>query len=40
MINKKLDLKIKFHNEIKTGLDKVGLKNTKNLFITSNLKQI
>jgi len=35
-----IKLKKKFSNDFEKGLKKIGLKNTKNLFITSNLKSI
>jgi len=40
MKKNKLELKKMISKDIEIGLKKIGLKNTKNLFITSNLKSI
>ena len=40
MKKNKLNLKKKFSQDFEIGLKKIGIKNTKNLFVTSNLKSI
>ena len=40
MKNNKFALEKKFSSDFEKGLKKIGLKNTKNLFVTSNLESI
>tara|TARA_Y100000741_G_C18178255_1_gene528173 strand:- start:128 stop:955 length:828 start_codon:yes stop_codon:yes gene_type:complete len=40
MKNNKFALEKKFSSDFEKGLQKIGLKNTKNLFVTSNLESI